>query len=126
MLEMAIKKLLEGILTPLIGKGKVKPVFGTGKPPFVTYTITPIKGGAVKESQLEVKFIEADIDKALAIREAVSNLLDMMGASATISVKDVVLRSQLAGGGQLFNDAIQMWEISSIYIITWRCKKIER
>lgn len=126
MLEMAIKKLLEGILTPLIGKGKVKPVFGTGKPPFVTYTVTPISGGRVKESQVEVKFIDKSIDEAMILRESVTGKFDMVQRFPSLVVDDIVLRSVLAGGGQLFNDAIQMWEISSIYIITWRCKKIER
>lgn len=122
LLEVAIKNLLEEVTTPLIGKDKVTPIFGTGKPPFVTYTITPIGGGTVKQSQVEVKSIGGDIDQVIEIREAITNKLDILDSEKSLSHENIVLRSKLAGGGQLFNDSIQMWEMSSIFIITWRCK----
>lgn len=125
MLEKAIKSVLEENLSPLIGKDKVFPVFSTGKPPFVTYTITPISGGVVKESQVEAKSIDGDIDKAIEIRESIIRKLDMLGRDPSITSGDTVLRSVLAGGGQIFNDSIQMWELSSIFIVTWRCKENE-
>lgn len=122
MLEIAVKELLEEIVSPMIGKKKVKPVFGTGKPPFVTYTITPLTGGLVKESQVEVKYIDSNIDKALMLREAVTKVLDLTEQMPSICLGDFVIRSKLSGGGILFNDSIQMWELSSIYIFDWRVK----
>lgn len=120
MLETTIKNILDEIVTPIIGKRKVFPVFGTGKLPFVTYTITPMSGGAVKESQVEVKSIADSIDRAIEIRDSINEVLDMTEQVPSINSRGVTLRSQLAGGGQLFNDSIQVWELSCIYIITWR------
>lgn len=116
MLEIAIKSILEEI-TGL----QVTPVFGTDNPPFCTYTVTPISGGVVKESQVEVKVIDGDIDNALLIRENIIKKLDMENRKPSLKSNNVTLRSELAGGGSLFNDGIQMWEISTIFIINWRC-----
>lgn len=116
MLEVAIKNILKEE-TGL----KVTPVFGTGKPPFITYIINPIDGGVVKQSQAEIKIIDSDFDNALEIREKILKKLDMEDKEPSLVNSNVVLRSGLAGGGSLFNDGIQMWEISCIFIINWRC-----
>lgn len=117
MLEIAIKNILEQI-TGL----EVTPVFGLGEPPFLTYTISPIDGGVVKQSQCEVKIIDTDFDNALEIREKILRKLDMEAKDPSLVDHDIVFRSGLAGGGSLFNDSIQMWEVSCIFIINWRCK----
>lgn len=117
MLEIAIKNILEQI-TGL----EVTPVFGLGEPPFLTYTISPIDGGVVKQSQCEVKIIDTDFDNALEIREKILRKLDMEARDPSLVDTNVVMRSGLAGGGSLFNDSIQMWEVSCIFIINWRCK----
>lgn len=117
MLEIAIKNILEQI-TGL----EVTPVFGLGEPPFLTYTISPIDGGVVKQSQCEVKIIDTDFDNALEIREKILRKLDMEARDPSLGDTNVVMRSGLAGGGSLFNDSIQMWEVSCIFIINWRCK----
>lgn len=117
MLEIAIKNILEEI-TGL----EVTPVFGIGKPPFITYTITPIDGGVVKQSQAEIKIIDSDFDNVLEIREKILKILDMEEKKPSLVNSNVVLRSGLAGGGSLFNDLIQMWEVSCIFIINWRYK----
>ena len=117
MLEIAIKNILEEIT-----KLEVTPVFGMGKPPFITYAVTPIDGGVVKQSQVEVKIIDDDFDNALKIREKILKKLDMENKDPSLVNSNVVLRSGLAGGGSLFNDSIQMWEVSCIFIINWRCK----
>jgi len=116
MLEITMKIILEEI-TGL----QVTPVFGTGNPPFCTYTVTPISGGVIKESQVEVKVIDGDIDNALLIREDIIKKLDMEDKEPSLKANNITLRSGLAGGGSLFNDSIQMWEMSTIFIINWRC-----
>ena len=115
MLEIAIKNILKEVAGL-----KVTPIFGTGKPPFLTYTVTPISGGAVKESQVEVKIIDNDYDNTLKIREKILTKLDMEAKDPSLVNSNVVIRSGLAGGGSLFNDSIQMWEVSCIFIINWR------
>lgn len=117
MLEIAIRNILKEI-TGL----KVTPVFGTGKPPFITYTVTPQHGGAVKESQVEVKIIDSDYDNILGIRENILKVLDFEENKPSLVNGNVVLRSSLSGGGSIFNDSIQMWEESCIFIVDWRNK----
>lgn len=117
MLEIAIKNILEDI-TGL----EITPVFGVGNSSFLTYNITPINGGVVKQSQVEVKIIDSDFDNALEIREKILKKLDMGYKEPSLVNHNIVLRSGLAGGGSLFNDSIQMWEVSCIFIIKWRCK----
>lgn len=117
MLEIAIKEILEEIT-----KLKVTPVFGIGKAPYLTYTVTPIDGGIIKQSQVEIKIIDFDYDNALLIREDILEKLDMEDKQPSLVNGNVVLRSGLAGGGPIFNDSIQMWEVSCIFIINWRCK----
>lgn len=116
MLEIAIKNILDEI-TGL----EVTPVFGTGEPPFVTYTITPHGGGVVKQSQCEIKIIDPDFDNALQIRENILKKLDMEDKEPSLVNSSIALRSALTGGGSLFSDSIQMWEVSTIFIINWRC-----
>lgn len=117
MLEIAIKNILVEATTL-----EVTPVFGLGKAPYLTYIVTPIDGGVVKQSQVEVKIIDDDYDNALEIREKILKKLDMENKEPSLVNSNVVLRSGLAGGGSLFNDSIQMWEVSCIFIINWRCK----
>lgn len=117
MLEIAIKSILKEIT-----KLEVTPVFGIGKAPYLTYTVTPIDGGIVKQSQVEVKIIDDDYDNALEIRENILKKLDMTNKVPSLTNSNIILRSGLAGGGSLFNDSIQMWEVSCIFIINWRCR----
>lgn len=118
MLEIAIKNILNEVVAAI----EVTPIFGVGEGPFVTYTITPINGGVVKQSQAEIKIIDPDFDNALGIRENILKKLDMEDKEPSLVNHNIVLRSGLAGGGSIFNDSIQMWELSCIFIINWRCK----
>ena len=116
MLEYAIKTILKNIVNPI----KVTPLF-TSQIPGVTYKITPISGGPVKESQAEIRIIHNDFDEGLIIKESILKELDMEQSKPSLKANDIVLRSQLAGGGSLFNDGPQAWEITIILIIKWRC-----
>ncbi len=122
MLEEAIKKYLEELTAALIGEGRVFPIFGMGPFPFLTYTITDVSGGNIKESQVEIKVISDDYAQCVDLRDFISKKIDMNDQSKTIVVDDVILRSELAGGGQIFNDSIQTWELSRIFIMKWRKK----
>lgn len=117
MLEKAIKTIVENSVKPI----KVFPLFGTINPPFVTYTVTPIEGGTVKTSQVEIKAIASSMEEATNIREKIIKILDMEDNDPSLISNGIHLRSGLAGGGHLFNDSIQTWELSTIFIITWRC-----
>lgn len=114
MIEIAIQSVLSKTVAPV----KVFPLFGTIKPPFLTYTVTPLSGGYASEYQVEVKAITKSYAEGLGLLEKIKNVLDHKDQSNTIFEKGIYFRSQLAGGGPLFNDSIQTWELSHIYIIT--------
>lgn len=121
MLEYALVKVLNEVATPLIGADKIYPVFGT-EVPCITYTNTPISGTVIKQDQVELKIIHSDYDEALAIRKAILKKMNMDQKEPSLLVDDIVIRSQLAGGGSLYNDGPQVWELSVILIIMWRCR----
>lgn len=99
----------------------IEPSFVTAIPG-LTYIHTPISSGTVSESQYEIKVIDDDLDRAMLKRNELIKLLNLNVSKPSILENDLVLRSTLAGGGQLFNDSIQVWELSLIFIIKWRIK----
>lgn len=119
MLEYALVKVLDEVVSPFIGKNKVEPIFTTNLPG-ITYTSTPISDGAVKENQIEVKVIHKYYDDALAIEKEIVKKLNTNVNEPSLLIDNIVLHGQLSGGGSIFNDSIQTWELSMIFIIKWR------
>ena len=115
MLELAIKKVLNDI-TNL----PVSPIF-TIEIPAIVYNVTPITGGVVKQSQVEIKIIHSDYDEALNLRETILKKLDMTVKEPALVSNGITFLSQLVGGGSIFSEGPQCWEVSLILLITWRC-----
>lgn len=119
-LENVINHLLADVSN--VNRSKILPSFITNARSGIAYNTTPLTGGVVKQSQLEVRVIDPDIDEALSLSSKIEEQLDMTPDKPSISLDGVVLRSQQAGGGSpMFQDVPQAWEISRYYIITWRC-----
>ncbi|MCR0327612.1 hypothetical protein MKA58_09445 [[Clostridium] innocuum] len=97
------------------------PFFSLGPYPAIAYKHTPISGGHVKQSQIEVRIIGDDYDELLTIKQKVLDILDQEEDASFCRMGDILYHSELAGGGDLFNDQIQMWECVSLFILTWRC-----
>lgn len=95
------------------------PSFTTEIPGF-TYTHTPVSSGPINESQYEIKVIDDDLDRALQKRNELIALLNVDISKPSLVQDNLVFRASLAGGGQLFNDSIQVWELSLIFIVKWR------
>lgn len=121
MLEVVIKKILEKLVEPVIGNEKVRPLFSTSIPG-VVYDVKLITEGIIKQSQIEIKIIHEDFDEALKIRKAIIKELNFDLKKPSMQVDDIIFRSELSGGGSLFQDDIQIWEISIIFIVKWRLK----
>lgn len=117
MIEIAIKKYFEAILDI-----KLEPSYGTGKFPIFTYTHSPITAGVINQSQYEIKVISDDLDSAIVHRDCIIQAFNLTIQDKTITYDNYVFRPSLSGGGQLFNDSIQVWELSLIFIIKWRKK----
>lgn len=119
MLEYAIKNILEDLVKGY-GITTVEPIFTT-QIPGVTYTDTPISEGAVKQDQVEVKVIHPDYDEALKIRKSIKEKLNTKVTEPSLVNSSIALRGELSGGGSLYSDGPQAWEILLIFIIKWRC-----
>lgn len=119
MLEYAITSLLNDICAPIIGEDKISPIFTT-EVPGVTYTDTPISTGIVSEDQVEIKIIHNDIDEGLKLKETILDKFNTKYQDEPLLANDIQIISSLAGGGSIFNDSIQTWELSLIFIMKWR------
>ena len=114
MLELAIKEVLNEI-TNL----PVSPVFSI-EIPSIVYNITQITGGIVKQDQVELKIIHQDFEEALNIRQKILEKLDMTQEKPNLVSNNIALFSSLAGGGFIFSDGPQAWEVTVYFIMKWR------
>lgn len=119
MLEYAIKNIIEELVKDY-GINKVEPIFTT-QIPGICYTDTPISEGAVKQDQVEIKIIHQDYDEALSIRKTIKEKLNTKVTEPSLVDSAIALRGELSGGGSIYSDGPQAWEISLIFIIKWRC-----
>jgi len=103
--------------------GRLFPVFTDDiAMPSIVYTFSPILGGTVKQSQLTLKVIWNDYDECKEIEKELNEILDQSDSDQFIIYNNTKFKSALSGGGILFNDGPQMFELTLIYIIKWREK----
>ena len=118
-MEISIKNYIEEEIPGL--SGRLYPVFTTDLDNVsVVYTFTPISGGHVKQSQIELKIIHADYDVCKEYEKKIRALLDMEEDQPFGVYGGVRFHSSLAGGGTIFNDGWQMFEDTLYFIIDWR------
>ena len=116
MFEYLIKQYIDRNM-----QSDIEPSFTT-EVPGMTYTHTPVSSGPINESQYEIKVIDDDLDRALQKRNELIALLNVDMSKPSLVQDSLVFRANLVGGGQLFNDSIQVWELSLIFIMKWRIK----
>lgn len=118
-MEISIKNYIEEKIQEL--SERLYPVFTTDLDNIsVVYTFTPISGGHIKQSQLELKVIHADYDICKEYEDKLTDLLDMEEDQPFVVYGDVRFHSSLAGGGTVYNDGCQMFEDTLYFIIDWR------
>ncbi|SHI90071.1 hypothetical protein SAMN05444401_1730 [Clostridium amylolyticum] len=120
-MEIDIKNYIEDSIVKL--KDRLFPIFTTDiKKPSVVYNFTPISGGHIKESQLELKVIWSDYDQVKEIETEINKIMDTEEDKSFIAYGNTYFKSSVGGGGLLFRDDLQMYENTLIFIIKWRCK----
>ena len=118
-METAIKQFIENAIPELAGH--IYPGFTTEMDRLsVSYVFTPISGGHLKQSMLELKVIGPDYDACKSMERNLSELLDMEEDEPYIAAGAVYFHSGLSGGGYLFNDGCQMHEVTLYFILDWR------
>lgn len=122
MLEQDIKNYIEETIPGL--KGRLFPVLTTDISEIsVLYSITDVSAGHMNQSQLTLTVVWKDYDACVAIHEELKEILAMEEDEPFCLYGDTKFHSELsAGGGALFNDGPQMWEVSKYYILNWRKK----
>lgn len=102
-------------------KDRVFPVFSYALDGIsVAYTTTPVSGGHVKQSQLELKIFHCDYDICKNMEDKVKDLLDMEDDNPFVVYGGIRFHSQIAGGGVLFNEGCQKQEVTLYFMIDWR------
>lgn len=118
-MEIAIKDYIEQSIPEL--KDRIFPVMTLDISRIsVAYKFTPLSGGHVRESQVELKIIDKDYDLCKAIEKKITALLDMEEDKPFIIFDGIRFHSKLAGGGTLLNDGCQCYEDTLYFIIDWR------
>lgn len=118
-MEIAIKKYIEEKIPVL--KDCLCPVFVTDISKLgVSYTFTPLSGGHLSQSQLEMKVIDSDYDLCKEVGYKLTDLMDMEEDESFVVYGGIKFHSGIAGGGTLFNDGCQRWENTLYFIIDWR------
>ena len=122
-MEQIIKNFIESQIPEL--KGRLYPMFTCDlTQTTVAYTITPVSGGHLKQSQIELKII-GDYDECKICEEKLKKVLDMEEDSPFIYFGGLAFHSIVSGGGCLFNDAVQKTENTLYFIIEWRKNNAE-
>ena len=118
-MEKDIKEFIEKEIQELLGK--LYPVFTTRLDCLtIAYTFSPLSGGHVKQSQLELKVIAEDYDETKEMEDKLNALLDMEEDESFRKTGNTYFHSKLSGGGTLFNPECERFENTLLYIIDWR------
>lgn len=118
-MENVIKDYIELHIPEL--KGRLYPGFTTDiKQLSVAYKFTPLSGGHVSQSQLELIIVDADYDTCKRVEHELIKLLDMEEDVPFTTTKSIRFHSGIAGGGVLFNEGCQRWENTLYFMIDWR------
>lgn len=118
-MEISIKKYIEQNIVEL--KDRLFPVFTTDLSALsVAYKFTRLSGGHVKQSQLELKIIDADYDYCKEIESKIADIMDMEDDEPFVVTGNIRFHSSVAGGGTIFNESCQRWENTLYFIIDWR------
>ncbi len=120
MIHVDIKNYLEESIPEL--KGHIDPVMTTDISEIcVIYNITDISVSHVNQSQMTFTVVSEDFDEGIAMQEKIKEFLAMEEDDPYRIYGESKSHTSLsAGGGNLFDEGPQRWEISKIYIVDWR------
>lgn len=124
-MENSLKEYIEAKIPELAGRLYPVMVVNPEDGINIAYTYTDISAGHLNQSQLTLNIICDDYDSGMEIHHKIQELLAMEEDAPFIVFGNVRFRSRLSsGGGRLYNEEIQKWELSKYYIIDWRMKNV--
>lgn len=120
-MEYDIKNYLEEMIPELAGRLYPVMVVEPDEGINLAYTFTDISRGHLNSSQVTLNVICSDYDDGMKIQDKIASVLAMEEDEPFRIYGTTRFRSELSsGGGRIYNEEIQKWELSRYYIIDWR------
>ncbi len=108
-----IKQWIESNIPDL--KDRVYPGFTTKiDQTSVVYLISTPAGGEVSQDNLELRVISNDYDEAEEVKQ---QLIQIFNRETAAILDEIAFTGELSGGGFLYRDDLQMWELTIIFIL---------
>lgn len=119
-MEQDIRRFIEDRIPEL--QGKIYPVFTTDLHGLsITYAFADISRDHVNESQLELRIIHRDYDMCQEVAEKLAQVLGMESDDPFVVYGSTRFKTtMMSGGGALYNEGPQMWEVTKYFLIDWR------
>lgn len=120
-MEDDIKNYIEQMLPEL--KGRMYPVMVVNPDEGINiaYTYTDVSCDHLSQSQMTLNVICEDYDDGVLMHDKIRGVLAMESDAPYRIYGTTRFRSELsAGGGRLYNEEIQKWELKRYYMIDWR------
>lgn len=83
----------------------------------VVYFINTSSGGIVGQDTLELRVIHSDYDEAEVVKKKLIDIFSTEKRNVANVMQDVAFTGAVSGGGALFRDDLQMWEIATFFIL---------
>ncbi|MEO5294305.1 hypothetical protein [Enterococcus cecorum] len=97
---------------------KIYPIFTTVVDDLsVVYSITTVSGGYVAQDILQLRIFDSDYDVATEWKRKLINLFSTEKENKAVVLPTISFTGALSGGGELFRDDLQLWEITAIFVL---------
>lgn len=97
---------------------KIYPIFTTVVDDLsVVYSITTVSGGYVAQDILQLRIFDSDYDVATEWKRKLINLFSTEKENKAVVLPTISFTGSLSGGGEMFRDDLQIWEITAIFVL---------
>lgn len=97
---------------------KIYPIFTTVVNDLsVVYSITTVSGGYVAQDILQLRIFDSDYDVATEWKRKLINLFSTEKENKAVVLPTISFTGALSGGGEMFRDDLQIWEITAIFVL---------
>lgn len=83
----------------------------------VVYSISTPQGGHVTSDNVELRVIGKDYDEVEGIKQQLIDLFSTEKTGMAVVLDRVAFTGTLSGGGFIYHDDLEIWDITSIFIL---------
>ena len=111
-----VKQLIEQQYPELTDK--IYPSFSTTVEDIsIIYFISTAAGGYVGQDTLEIRCIHPDYDTAESYKKKIVDIFSTEKENKAVVLPDIAFTGAVSGGGVMFNDAYQTWELTTFFVL---------